>query len=82
MASSMLASLQDQCEELNAIDRILLKAAIVTCLLGLCTSILIVWRMRERFLMEVYMLSLLSESMIAENKRIESYIDHLEKEAK
>jgi hypothetical protein len=59
-----------------------MAAVILACLLGWAVSYAIIQRMKQRYLREVYMLTLLNEPMLLHNKQIESYMNYLSTEIK
>jgi hypothetical protein len=60
----------------------MMAAVILACLLGWAVSYAIIQRMKQRYLREVYMLTLLNEPMLLHNKQIESYMNYLSTEIK
>jgi hypothetical protein len=60
----------------------MMAAVIVACILGWAVSYSIIQRMKQRYLREVYMLTLLNEPMLLHNKQIESYMNYLSTEIK
>lgn len=54
-------------------------ATIFLSFLGIIIGFTILLRMKRKYLQEVYFLSFLTESMIKKNKRIESYLNMLDK---
>jgi hypothetical protein len=52
---------------------------IAISLLSLLVGAVLTWRMKHRYLKEVYMLTFLSSSMITKHKQVQSYLSALSK---
>jgi hypothetical protein len=56
--------------DLENIGNHIMEFGVIINFIGLLGGCVLIWRMKQRYLQEVYMLSFLSESMIARNKQI------------
>ena len=64
----------------NALQREqIVIATVILSLVGIIIGFGIILRMKRKYLQEAYFLSFLTESMIKKNKRIESYLNMLDK---
>jgi cation transporter-like permease len=79
MSDEIFLAMMTSFQEMKNIERQLTMISIAISLLGLVVGIVLVWRMNHRYLQEVYMLTFLSDSMIARHKQVQSYIAAISK---
>jgi hypothetical protein len=78
----LFSQMEQKFNELKSVKNDLMTAVIVACLLGWAVSYAIVQRMKQLYLREVYMLTMLNKPMLLHNKQIESYMNYLSTEIK
>jgi cation transporter-like permease len=79
MSDLLFLAMMTSFQEMKDIERQLAMISIAISLLGLAVGAVLIWKMKQRYLQEVYMLTFLSESMIARHKQVQSYLSSLSK---
>jgi type III secretory pathway component EscU len=79
MSDQLFMAMMASFNELKDIKSLFDLIGIAVSLLGLAVGTVLIWRMKHRYLQEVYMLTFLSDSMIAKHKQVQSFLAAISK---
>jgi type III secretory pathway component EscU len=79
MSDQLFMAMMASFNELKDIKSLFDLIGIAVSLLGLAIGTVLIWRMKHRYLQEVYMLTFLSDSMIAKHKQVQSFLAAISK---